>query len=58
MIHRALIARESYKAGERSAGKLTEIVRQLSQSCARLDYVSVADAETLEKLDKLTSNRS
>lgn len=56
VIHRALMkARESYKAGERSAGKLTEIVRATieSEPRARLDYVSVADAETLEKLDKL-----
>jgi pantoate--beta-alanine ligase len=56
VIHQALLkARESYKAGERSAGKLAEIVRATieAEPRARLDYVSVADAETLEKLDRL-----
>ena len=56
VIHQALIkARETYKAGERSAGRLAEAVRTTieAEPRARLDYVSVADAETLEKLDKL-----
>jgi pantoate--beta-alanine ligase len=56
VIHRALMkAREGYKAGERNAGKLAEIVRATieGEPRARLDYVSVADAETLVKLDKL-----
>jgi len=56
VIHRALMkAREGYKAGERNASKLAEIVRATieGEPRARLDYVSVADAETLEKLEKL-----
>ena len=56
VIRRALAkAREVYKDGERSAGKLAEIVRSTieAEPRARIDYVSVTDAETLEKLDKL-----
>lgn len=56
VIHLALTrAREAYKAGERSAGKIADTVRTTieAEPRARLDYVSVADAETLEKLDKL-----
>ena len=56
MIRRALVkAREAYKGGERSAGKLADIVRSTieAEPRARIDYVSVTDAETLEKLDKL-----
>jgi len=56
VIHRALMkARETYKAGERSAGKLAGVVRTTieAEPRARIDYVSVSDAETMEKLDKL-----
>jgi pantoate--beta-alanine ligase len=56
VIHRALLkARETYKAGERSAGKLTGVVRATieAEPRARIDYVSVSDAETMETLDKL-----
>jgi len=56
VIHRALKqAKENYKKGERHAGKLSEIVRATIETEPRLrvDYVSVVDAETLEKLDKL-----
>ena len=56
VIHRALKqAKEIYKKGERHAGKLAEIVRATIETEPRLrvDYVSVVDAETLEKLDKL-----
>ena len=56
VIHRALKqAKEIYKKGERHAGKLAEIVRATieTEPRARVDYVSVVDAETLEKLDKL-----
>jgi pantoate--beta-alanine ligase len=56
VIRRALVkAREAYKGGERSAGKLADIVRSTieAEPRARIDYVSVTDAETLEKLDKL-----
>jgi pantoate--beta-alanine ligase len=56
VIHRALVqAKTSYKEGERNAGKLADGIRSIidAEPRARLDYVTVADAETLEKLDKL-----
>jgi pantoate--beta-alanine ligase len=56
VIHRALKqAKEIYKKGERHASKLAEIVRATIETEPRLrvDYVSVVDAETLEKLEKL-----
>jgi pantoate--beta-alanine ligase len=56
VIHRGLTkAKEVFKKGERHAGKLEEIVRTTieSEPRVRVDYVSVVDAETLEKLDKL-----
>jgi pantoate--beta-alanine ligase len=56
VIHRALKqAKEVFKKGERHAGKLAEMVRSTveTEPRVRLDYVSVVDAETLEKLDKL-----
>src|SRR5258705_4757574 len=56
VIHRALTqAKTAYKEGERSASKMAEIVRSTidSEPRARLDYLTVADAETMEKLDKI-----
>lgn len=56
VIHRALAkAKESFKKGERHAAKLTETVRSTieTEPHARLDYVSIADAETLEPLEKI-----
>ena len=56
VIHRALkLAKQTYKKGERHAAKLAEMVRTTieTEPRVRLDYVSVVDAETLEKLDKL-----
>jgi pantoate--beta-alanine ligase len=56
VIHRALKqAKEVFKKGERHAGKLAETVRATieTEPRVRVDYVSVVDAETLEKLDKL-----
>jgi len=56
VIHRALKqAKEAYKKGEHHAAKLAESVRKTieTEPRVRLDYVSVVDAETLEKLDKL-----
>ena len=56
VIHRGLMqARELFKKGERHSAKLEEIVRATieSEPRARVDYVSVVDADTLEKLDKL-----
>jgi len=56
VIHRALKqAKETYKKGERHAARLADVVRSTieTEPRVRLDYVSVVDAETLEKLDKL-----
>ncbi|HSE31819.1 MAG TPA: pantoate--beta-alanine ligase [Pyrinomonadaceae bacterium] len=56
VIHRALqAAKNAYKDGERSAGRLADLVRSTieDEPRARLDYVTVADSETLERLDKL-----
>jgi len=48
-------AKEAYKAGERSAGKLADLVRKTveSEPRARLDYVNISNTESLEQLDKL-----
>jgi pantoate--beta-alanine ligase len=56
VLYRALSRAEAaYMSGERSARKLAEGVRAEidSEPRARLEYVSVTDAETLERLDKL-----
>ncbi len=56
VLHRALTqAKDAYKVGERSAGRLAGLIRTTieAEPRARLDYVTVSDAETLEKLDKL-----
>jgi pantoate--beta-alanine ligase len=56
VIHRALAkAKEVYKEGERSAARLVDLIRTTieSEPRARVDYVSITDAETLERLDKL-----
>ncbi len=56
VIHLGLSkAKESYKKGERHAGKLAEIVKTTieTEPRVRVDYVNVLDAETLERLDKL-----
>jgi pantoate--beta-alanine ligase len=56
VLYRALrTAKEAYKNGERSGTRLADWVRSTveTEPRARIDYVSVADAETLEKLDKL-----
>jgi pantoate--beta-alanine ligase len=56
VIHRGLTkAKEVFKKGERHAAKLEEIVRTTieTEPRVRVDYVSVVDAETLEKLEKL-----
>jgi pantoate--beta-alanine ligase len=48
-------AKEVYKKGERHAAKLADTVRTTieTEPRVRVDYVSVVDAESLEKLDKL-----
>jgi pantoate--beta-alanine ligase len=56
VIRQALLkARQVYKDGERNGAKLGDLVRTMieAEPRARVDYVSVADVETLEKLDKL-----
>lgn len=48
-------AKESYKEGERSAQRLASIVRATieMEPRAKIDYISVTDADTLEKIDRL-----
>lgn len=56
VIHKALVqAKTAYKEGERNANRLMEVIRSTveAEPRARLDYVTVADAETLEKLDRI-----
>ncbi len=56
VLHRALTkAREAFEAGEHSGARLIEIVRQTieKEPLARIDYISVNDAESLAKLDKI-----
>lgn len=56
VLHRALQRAESlYAGGERSAKRILEAVRTeiATEPHARLDYVQITDAETLEQLDKL-----
>src|SRR3954451_4518278 len=52
VLYRALgRAKEMYKSGERSGHRIAEMIRQTieAEPRARTDYVSVADAETLEQ---------
>ncbi len=56
VIYRALKkGKEAYKAGEHNAAKVAELVRSVieSEPRARVDYVRLNDAETLDELDKL-----
>src|SRR2546423_405056 len=56
VLHKALLqAKNAYKDGERSAHRLVDLIRSTveSEPRARLDYVAVADADTLEKIDKI-----
>ena len=56
IIYRALTRAESaYAEGERNGSKLASIVRSTieTEPRAKLDYVSVTDADSLEKLEKL-----
>ncbi|HYG80872.1 MAG TPA: pantoate--beta-alanine ligase [Pyrinomonadaceae bacterium] len=56
ILYRALSrARDAYKAGERNGSRLAETVRSTvaAEPLARLDYVTVADADTFEQLEKL-----
>ena len=56
VLYRALTrAKEAYKSGERTAGRLIEIIRTTieAEPLAHLDYIGITDAETMERLDKL-----
>jgi pantoate--beta-alanine ligase len=56
VLHRSLSqARAAFEAGERSVTSLTELVQAAieKEPLARIDYVSINDAETLIRLDKL-----
>lgn len=56
VLNRALAqAGEAFEAGEHNGARLTELVRAAieKEPLARIDYVSVNDAETLEQLDKI-----
>jgi len=56
VLHRSLSqARAAYEEGERSATRLTELVSSAieREPLVRIDYVSVNDAETLARSDKL-----
>jgi pantoate--beta-alanine ligase len=56
VIHRALAkAKETYRAGEKNATKLADIVKSMieAEPRVRLDYVAVSDADTLERLERL-----
>ncbi len=55
LYHALSRAEAAYAGGERSARRLAEMVRTEIEvePRARLDYVSVTDAETMEKLEKL-----
>lgn len=56
VLHRSLSrAAAEYDGGERNAARLIEAVRSTvaTEPLARIDYVSINDAETLEQLDEL-----
>jgi len=56
VIHRALKqAKSTFKEGERSAARIADVVRSTieTEPRARLDYVSVTDAETLEPVERI-----
>ena len=56
VIHSALKkAKSTFKDGERSAARIAEVVRSTieSEPRARLDYLSISDAETLEPVERI-----
>ena len=56
VIHLALKkAKAAFKEGERSSGRLAELIRSTieSEPRARLDYVAITDAESLDKVDRI-----
>ena len=61
VLYRALSqAREVYNEGERGPKRLAETVRAQieAEPRARLEYVGVVDAETMEKLDRIPDDRA
>ncbi len=60
VLYRALAqAREVYNEGERSSRRLAEAVRAQvdAEPLARLEYVGVVDADTMEKFDRIPEDR-
>jgi pantoate--beta-alanine ligase len=60
VLYRALSqAREVYMEGERNPKRLAETVRSQfdAEPRARLEYISVVDADTMEKLDRIPEDR-
>ena len=60
VLYRALSqAREVYNEGERNAKRLAETVRAQveAEPLARLEYVGVVDADTMEKFDRIPEER-
>jgi len=58
VLNQALtLARQLWSRGERDAERLRQAMRQLieKQPLAAIDYISVADTETLEELDRVKS---
>ena len=56
IIHKALKqAKQAYKDGERNASRLIDVIRTTveSEPRARVDYVAVTDADTLEKVERV-----
>ncbi|HKS09656.1 MAG TPA: pantoate--beta-alanine ligase [Pyrinomonadaceae bacterium] len=56
VIHRALKqGKIAFKDGERSSARIADVIRSTieTEPRARLDYVSVTDAETLEPVDRI-----
>ena len=56
VIHQALNrAKTAYKDGERNGGRLETLIRSTIEvePRAKVDYITVADAESLERVDKL-----
>ena len=56
VLYRSLTqVRQAYEEGEHSAPRLVELVRSIieKEPLARIDYVSVNDAETLARLDRI-----
>ena len=59
IIYQALRrAKLAVREGERNAARLSEIVREKieTEPLARIDYVAIVDAETLEPVDRIAEN--